>query len=136
MTEPKNPHDAFFKHFMTKPEIAADFLRQHLPPEVLAETDLSALVLQKDTFVDEALREHFSDLIYQAPWKAGGVIHIYLLFDHKSYVDGWVLLQLLRYKVFIWEKDKLTAGVLTPVIPLVVYHGATQWTAHPFFSII
>jgi predicted transposase YdaD len=26
-----NPHDAFFKHYLSQPSVARDFLRQHLP---------------------------------------------------------------------------------------------------------
>jgi predicted transposase YdaD len=31
---PTHPHDAFFKNFMGEPELAARFLRKHLPFEV------------------------------------------------------------------------------------------------------
>ena len=30
--EPVNPHDAFFKQYLSHPQVAVDFLRQHLPP--------------------------------------------------------------------------------------------------------
>lgn len=43
MSDITNPHDAFFKQFMTKPEIAADFLTQHLPVDVLTLLDLTTL---------------------------------------------------------------------------------------------
>ena len=59
-----NPHDAFFKHYLSQPAVAVDFLRQYLPGEVLTLIDLTQLRLEKDTFVDEKLRGHFSDLIY------------------------------------------------------------------------
>jgi predicted transposase YdaD len=32
--EPINPHDAFFKQFLSYPQVAADFLRRHLPAAV------------------------------------------------------------------------------------------------------
>jgi predicted transposase YdaD len=58
MTNLANPHDAFFKQFLSRPEVAEDFLRQHLPDDIVPLLDLSALALQKDTFVDEELRSH------------------------------------------------------------------------------
>jgi hypothetical protein len=29
--EPVNPHDAFFKQYLSRPQVAADFLRRQLP---------------------------------------------------------------------------------------------------------
>jgi predicted transposase YdaD len=58
-----NPHDAFFKQFLPKPEIAADFLTQPLPGEVLGRLDLATLEEQKESFIDEELRRHFSDIL-------------------------------------------------------------------------
>jgi len=123
MSEINNPHDAFFKQFLAKSEIAADFLRNHLPQDVLNLLDVSALELQKDSFVDADLQEHFSDLLYRAPLKTGENAFIYLLFEHKSYPDRWVAFQLLRYMVRIWENELRQAGSFSPIIPLVVYHG-------------
>jgi hypothetical protein len=45
MTNIANPHDAFFKQFLSKPEVAEDFLRQHLPTAILPLLNLSALTL-------------------------------------------------------------------------------------------
>ena len=59
MAEINHPHDAFFKQFLAKPEIAADFLRHHLPADVVALLELPALKLQKDSFIDVELQEHF-----------------------------------------------------------------------------
>ena len=39
------PHDAAFRHFLTQPEIARDFLEIHLPAELRAICDLSTLKL-------------------------------------------------------------------------------------------
>ena len=34
LTPPTQLHDAFFKSFMSKPELAGRFLREHLPSDV------------------------------------------------------------------------------------------------------
>ncbi|MCX6047590.1 MAG: Rpn family recombination-promoting nuclease/putative transposase [Chloroflexi bacterium] len=75
--EVHNPHDAFFKQFLAKTEIAEDFLRHHLPPEVVEQVTLSTLELQKDSFIDVDLQEHFSDLLYRVPLKDGEQAYIY-----------------------------------------------------------
>jgi predicted transposase/invertase (TIGR01784 family) len=129
-----NPHDAFFKQFLSRPELAADFLRHHLPVEVLALVDLARLELQLESFVDEQLREHLTDLLYRIPLVSGEEAFVYLLFEHKSYPDRGVALQLLRYMVQIWDQRQRATVTPAPIIPLVVYHGRTPWTIDPTFG--
>jgi len=94
------------------------------------------LVLQKDTFVDADLQEHFSDLLYSIPLRLGETVYVYLLFEHKSYPDKWVAFQLLRYMVRIWDQQlhEDANRPLTPIIPLVVYHGRAKWTMGADFA--
>ena len=134
MSKITNPHDAVFKQFLGKPEIAVDFLNQHLPTELLAALDLSTLTEQKDSFVDPALRQHFSDLLYQVQTGQKQPILLYLLFEHKSYPDRDVGFQLLRYKVRIWEKAQAQKTPRLPIFPLVVYHGREAWTVPRTFT--
>ncbi|MEA3338393.1 MAG: Rpn family recombination-promoting nuclease/putative transposase [Chloroflexota bacterium] len=124
-----NPHDRFFKQIVSRPEAARSLVLDYLPPDVVALLDESSLVLRKDTFVDAELQEHFSDLLYQVDLKGGRGAYVYVLFEHKSYVEPLVAFQLLRYLVRIWEQS-LREGRkyrLAPVIPVVVYHGAAIW---------
>lgn len=105
-----NPHDAFFKQYLSQPTVAADFMRHHLPAEVTALLDLSQLRLEKDSFVDEKLRSYFSDLIYTTMTKATETttatpVSIAMLAEHKSYPDVWVDFQVLRYKVGYWVRE-------------------------------
>lgn len=134
MPELNNPHDAFFKQFLSKIEIASDFLRQHLPATIIDELNLSTLALQKDSFIDEELRPHYSDLLYRANLNTGGPAHVYLLFEHKSYVDEQVAFQVLRYLMQLWEKELRETGALSPVITLVVYHGRAKWSVPTNFG--
>jgi hypothetical protein len=146
MTDPiANPHDAFFKQYLSQPAVAVDFLRQHLPAEVAALLDLTHLRLEKDSFVDERLRGAFSDLIYTTITREQTPVRIALLCEHKSYPDPWVSFQVLRYQVGYWvqEFDRLQAmppdaesgasprrpsrPTLTPMLVLLVYHGRAAW---------
>jgi predicted transposase YdaD len=136
-----NPHDAFFKHYLSQPAVAVDFLRQHLPVEVAALRDLTQLRLEKDSFVDEHLRGAFSDLIYSTVTEEQTPVRIALLCEHKSYPDPWVTFQVLRYQVGYWvrEFDRVQAAspaeeprrtgrpTLTPLLVLLVYHGRAEW---------
>jgi predicted transposase YdaD len=55
---------------------------------------------------------------------------VYVLFEHKSYYDRYVHLQLLEYMVKIWRlhiKQKKKKELLPIVIPLLICHGKRPW---------
>lgn len=135
MAAPTNPHDHFFKDLMTRPGVAAIFLANYLPPEVVATLDVSRPELIKDSFVDEQLREHRSDLLFRVKRLDGAAAYVYILFEHKSAPDEMVAWQLLRYIVKIWEMLQRQGGKrLPPIFPLVFYHGAARWPVAREFS--
>ncbi|MCI0395976.1 MAG: Rpn family recombination-promoting nuclease/putative transposase [Chloroflexi bacterium] len=135
MSELRNPHDRFFKETFSRPEIVRDFVQNYLPAPVVEILDLDTLELQKDSFVDPELQEHFSDLLYRVQQRNGEAADVYLLLEHKSGPDTWVALQLLRYMIRIWEM-RLRQGAkrLTPIIPVVVYHGKSAWPVSQDFT--
>ena len=123
----QNPHDKFFRETFARIEIARDFLREYLPPDVAADLQLDTLELQSDSFVDEDLRAHQTDMLYQTQLADGSEAYVYLLFEHKSYPDPGVALQLLRYMVRIWTRQREDGEVLRPIIPILIYHGERRW---------
>lgn len=129
MSTLSNPHDHFFRETFSRREVAVDFVRHYLPPEVVAQLDLAAMHIVKDSFVDPELREHFADLLYQTRLQDGQDAYVYVLFEHKSHPEPLVAFQLLCYLVRIWEQvlkqDESTH--LPPIVPVVVYHGAETW---------
>lgn len=125
------PHDCFFRESFGRPAIARDFLRGQLPAALLAEIDLATLTIAKDTYVSPELRPVYSDLVYTVRY-GDGELCVYLLFEHKSRPEHWVLLQLLRYIVAggdEYRKQHPKARHLPPVYPLVLYHGQQRWRA-------
>lgn len=63
---------------------------------------------------------------------AGRPALVYILIEHKRWIDRWVALQLLKYVLRIWERELARdpkAQGLPPVVPLVVYHGESAWSA-------
>ena len=129
-----NPHDRFFKDLFSRQEAARDFLKHYLPPQVAAALDPDRLEIRKDSFIDPALQEHFSDLLYRVGLVGGGESYVYVLFEHKSYPDPRIAWQLLRYMVRIWEQADKQADALLPIVPLVVYHGRQRWQVARQFS--
>ena len=124
-----NPHDTFFRAAFARPEVATPFFQHYLPPDALAHLDLNTLGLEKDSFIDEHLREHRADLLFSVTGRAGQPVLIYLLLEHKSYQDRWTAFQMLGYVLRILGPHAGDSKRLPAVLSLVIYHGETVWSA-------
>ena len=128
-----SPHNNFFHFAFSHASAVRSLIESHLPSSVIRSLDLDSLQLQKDSFVDDHLRESYSDLLYSVAWADekghSRTARIYLLLEHKSQIDQMTCLQLLRYVVRIWEQQHRNDQPLCPVFPLVIYHGESPWTA-------
>lgn len=128
------PHDATFRQFLTQPDIARDFMALHLPPELRECCDFSTLKLESGSFVEDDLRQYFSDVLYSLKTTAGnGYIHV--LIEHQSSPDKHMAFRLMRYAVAAMQRH-LEAGHkrLPLVIPILFYVGrrtpylySTRW---------
>jgi predicted transposase YdaD len=136
VTQIHNPHDKFFQTVFGRKEWAQTFLAHHLPEPIVRLVDLSTLDLQSGSFVDPTLREHFTDLLYKAQLNDGKPSFLYILFEHKSYPERFASFQLLRYLVRIWERElrEEKPTRLTPIFPLLVYHGEQPWNIPTNFA--
>lgn len=96
-----------------------------------ARLDLGRLVPLPGTFVDEALRQRHTDILFTAPL-GGQDAYLYILMEHQSKIDRRMPYRMLRYITRIWDRfldDNPETLELPPVIPLVVYNGRNQWSA-------
>jgi predicted transposase/invertase (TIGR01784 family) len=95
-----------------------------------------SLTITKDSFIDEALAEHYSDLLYRVQLKTAKAAYIYLLFEHKGAPAPRVALDLLRYMVRIWDflGKQGNKRSLPAILPLVIYHGKARWRIARSFS--
>ncbi len=135
MEQLPTPHNNFFSFALSHLPSARSLIETQLSSAALAELDLQTLQLEFGSFIDPDLREKFSDLLFsvrlareKADAKAGDAL-VYFLFEHKSQIDPLTVLQLLSYIVRIWEKRLRDGLPLCPIVPLVVYHGESGWTA-------
>lgn len=123
-----HPHDAFFKQVFSQLPHARELIQRYAPPEVVKLLNLDTLERMDTSFVDDELKQHFADLAFRARTIAGGDTYVCLMFEHKSYPDTWVALQLLRYILLVWEFEHKQGRKKLPVVfPLVVYHGRRKW---------
>ncbi len=125
------PHDSVFRRIFGVPENAASQLRAVLPTDLAVRLDLGQLARVPASFVDEALKWRYSDLLFTAPLD-GRDAFVYLLVEHQSSADPLMAFRMLRYVTRIWDqhlRGHPKARRLPAVIPLVVYHGRSQWTS-------
>ncbi|MBC3250908.1 MAG: Rpn family recombination-promoting nuclease/putative transposase [Pseudomonadota bacterium] len=129
------PHDATFRQFLTQPEVARDFMELHLPAELRAICDLNTLKLESGSFVEDNLRQYFSDVLYSLKTTAGDDGYVHVLIEHQSTPDRHMAFRLIRYAVAAMQRH-LEAGhkKLPLVIPMLFYTGkrspypySTRW---------
>ncbi len=61
--QPSNPHDSFFRNLFGRREVVADFLQNYLPPSVLNHINLEELYFEPTSYVDERLKDSYSDIL-------------------------------------------------------------------------
>ncbi len=127
----QRPHDKLFRAVFADPHEAESFLRVHLPPALVQRLDWTSLALVETSFVDAALEESESDLLYTVQvQETAQAAHLYLLFEHQSSPDKWMRFRLLKYMCRIWDesfKEHPEQAVLRPIVPLVFYQGESRW---------
>jgi len=90
----------------------------------------NTLAPQDNSFVDESLRNLYSDILFLANGTDGEAKELYLLLEHKSHPDKNILMQLLGYQREIYARQKKYAMVL----PIVLYHGKKEWNIRTEFA--
>jgi len=124
-----NPHDTFFIENMRRKETAADIIKNYLPKNIVKQMDMKTLQPAHEKFTDKEFKKHYSDVIYTVDI-SGHMSYIYILFEHKSYQDRFVSLQILRNMVKIWENHiKRVKGIkkLPFIFPVLFYQGKKGW---------
>jgi predicted transposase/invertase (TIGR01784 family) len=130
MPDIENIHDGFFTSVMSETPNARTFLKVALPAQVLNRLDFAEIAFDPTSYISEEYKRSFSDLVVKCRTKAPLAelpVDVYILFEHKSYQDEGVLLQLLGYKHSMWKKDRGEKKPLRVIISLVFYHGKDSW---------
>ncbi len=98
-----------------------------------------------ERFIPMFTEERDADVIKKVHLPGKSDIFIALI-EHKASVDYNVVMQILRYMVFIWEdyekqQEKLKRGIsktkkfmYPPVLPIVYYEGSKKWVASKMLS--
>lgn len=126
-----NPYDKAFRNVYKELDNARSLITNALPERVVKLMDLSTLEICKDSFIEADLADYYSDMLYRVKFRDGSSGSVYVLFEHKSYYDKYVHLQLLEYMVKIWrlhiKQNKEESAGLPIVLPLLICHGRREW---------
>jgi len=135
MERPNNPHDRFFKEVLGNVANTQAFLETYLPPDVLQTIDVGTIQAEKDSFIEQDLKEFYADLLFRANIR-NREAYVYILLEHKSYSDYNVGVQLLRYMSAIWDKEikKQKNRRLPLILPIVLYQGKEKWGVSTQFA--
>jgi predicted transposase/invertase (TIGR01784 family) len=137
------PHDTIVRKALEDMHVVRNLLQHELPEQIAAQMDFSTTERIDGSYISKSMRSTYRDLVFRVQFKVkddGKCNHayIYTLFEHKSYMDDWCSLQLLKYMVAQWEifhtahpKEKLP-----PIIPLVLYHGKRGWHRRGILDLI
>lgn len=134
------PHDAIIKFTFSQREHATGLLRAALPPEIAATIRFSTLVVEKIHFVDRGLRGRYADLLFSArlgdePGAARVYMHVVL--EHQSTVDPLMIFRMGATMWRRWEQlvlDEPGRRTLPLIIPILIHHSKTGWTAATSFE--
>jgi len=132
MSKGKNPHDKVIKNILARHETAVSFLQSFLPERITRYLDLDSLSFEQTSHIPDHLREYFSDILMRMPLRdLEQEAEIYVLLEHKSFLDDMIPIQLLRYMVETWsayrEKSKRPFRKLPLLLPIVISHGEYKW---------
>ena len=123
------PDDRFFRHAMSKPEVAKRYI-EHFYPDIARITDLGSLKLESSLSIQPNLREFKADVIYRCRLQQDEEQHLYfcLLLEHKSQPDKYVSVQVGLYIMELMLRSAKEAGrELEPVLPIIFYNGKEKW---------
>ncbi len=104
--------------------MARGFMEIHLSAELRAICDLSTLKLESGSFVEDDLRQNFSDVLYSLKTTSGEDGYAYVLLEAQSSPDNHMAFRLIRYSVAAMQRH-IEAGhkKLPLVIPVLFYAG-------------
>lgn len=127
------PHDAFFKAAFQHPEHARALV-QHALPSLSSQFDWTTLRGDPASFVDPALQQHHTDLLFSVQVQ-GEPAHIYVLFEHQSTVDHDMALRVLNYLARIWKRHRIhrRTGPLPLIVPIVITNAPGGWYGPRWF---
>src|SRR4051812_26100701 len=124
------PHDALFKSAFEAPADAAALLRELLPVVLRELIAWDTLHGEPGSFVDPALADLHSDLLYSARLRTDPPEPLHILIEHQSTADPGMPLRTLSYRTRIWNRcrKQRPEAWLPPILTVLISHVPGGWT--------
>jgi len=134
---PMPDFDALYHQFFLYPLMVEHLVRAFIGPAMAAGIDFSRMELVPAEFYTGKKgkgRQRKGDIVWRLPTLAGGEIYLYLHFEFQSTIHWWMSLRAQVYQGLLLQQvvaeKKLTRdSKLPPVLTVVLYNGAEEWTA-------
>jgi hypothetical protein len=93
-----HPHDLLVRNILGDADLAAEFFRHYLPPELVANLDLDDLRREAAESIAPGLSELLCDLRFSGKFKDGGRdLRVFLFLEHQSRPDRLMAFRFLEY---------------------------------------
>ncbi len=132
--------DRYVKGAMLDPDVRNSVLEMSLKPELFKKINLDTVKFKNTDFIRRSdLKELHADLLLEYECYDGTKINVYFLIEHKSYPDENWDIQVLKYKIVIWENHKINwpanvPYVRIPIKSILICHGGGDMYSRNRFS--
>jgi hypothetical protein len=126
-------HDSGYKLLYSHGAMVRDLLTGFVPGDWINQLDFTSLEKCSGSYISDDLRDRADDLIWRVRWGPRW-LYVYMLLEFQSQIDPWMAVRIQTYIGLLYQDliraEQLSAGGrLPPVLPLVLYNGATPWSA-------
>lgn len=134
--------DTSSKIIFGDPVLCSQFLRGYVDIPLLKDVQPEDIEDVTNRYTHMFVEERNSDIVKKVNLKNGSLpFFLISLIEHKANIDYNVVMQILRYMVFIWEDyekemEKKQPGLsktkvfqYPPVLPIIFYDGKDNWSA-------
>jgi len=134
--------DSSSKMIFSDPVLCAQFLRGYVDIPILKEVQPENIENVTERYVHMFIEERTADVVNKVYVKENDMpFFLVSLIEHKSKIDYNVVMQILRYMVYIWEDyeremERKQEGIsktkgfrYPPILPIIFYDGTDNWTA-------
>lgn len=127
-----HPHDLVFRFVFVRVAHARAVLRALVGVDTARQLDWSSMRLVPGTYVEEALRDSMSDVLFSVRFRGSQrKALVYLLWDHQRRPDRMMPLRLHNYggralQDYTHQEDAIP-GYVPTLIPVLVYQGPGEW---------
>ncbi len=131
MTSIHNPHDAIAKSFLTNVAVASDFLKAHLPADIVKRCNFDSIKIESSSFIDPKLKPYVSDILYSVKIDNEPGF-IYCLIEAQSTPKMIMPLRSVLYLSLALHRyaENHVGKKLPVIVPMLLYTGATSPYPH------